>query len=265
MSCDTTLIIDASNLVHRAYHATAAREDKESSVVSVLTLMNRMLHNLLREVGDARLIAAFDNGKTFRHEIFPAYKLNRKEKPKALDHLMKQVPDWLSRHFDTENLFSPGYEADDVIAAICDQMLPYGHRLAIVSNDKDLLQLVSGDGPGPGACILQYDKGMYRAVGEKNVLEKMGVPPHRVAILKALMGDMGDGYVGIPKIGPVAGKQIASLYGSPRQIWEALPKIQASSRKAIEAAGMDHLLLMDKLARLDHRAPLRNALISTSA
>ena len=88
------------------------------------------------------VVAAFDPpGPTHRHEAFEGYKASRDETPKEL---IEQLP-YVRRVCEALRipiLEIPGYEADDVIGTMTRKAQEAGIEVVIVSEDKDLLQLV---------------------------------------------------------------------------------------------------------------------------
>ena len=92
------------------------------------------------------LAVVFDHSeKTFRNELYADYKAHR---PPAPEDLIPQFP--LVREATGPSASpawsSPGYEADDIIAAYACQVRDAGGEVVIVSSDKDLMQLVGDRG-----------------------------------------------------------------------------------------------------------------------
>ena len=97
---------------------------------------------LLREEKPDYIAAIFESReKTFRHETFADYKANRVAMP---DDLAKQMPYIfrLCEAFNIPVINFPGYEADDVIGTLAQQVAEKKMQAVIVSNDKDMCQLV---------------------------------------------------------------------------------------------------------------------------
>lgn len=256
------LVIDLSNLSARAYFA--AKQGKEDQSVIGLARHNliKMTKTVLRECDPLRILVACDgDGPTFRHELYAPYKAGRSEKDAEYSLLQHAAPAILAEEFGAEVYASPGFEADDVIACLADQMLPYGFRTVVLSSDADLHQLVTETGGGAGTYQLRYESGTYRVVDVKTVTEKFKVPPHRVALAKALMGDSGDGYPGVASVGPVAAARLANQFPSVGAMYANLDKIASKGdRSKLEAAGETHALLMYRLAALRLDAPLQRVL-----
>src|SRR5690606_14408650 len=153
----TLYLIDGYAQFFRAYHAI--RTPMTSPVTREPTNMSfgfiGMLLKLLRgEAGGAKAIGAgpdyvalaldvSGDRETFRSEIYPQYKATR---PPAPEDLRPQVDRCLAilRDIGVPILGVPGYEADDVVAALAEQ-LRREHpdlRIRVISKDKDLKQLL---------------------------------------------------------------------------------------------------------------------------
>src|SRR5262249_5091361 len=143
-----------------------------------------MLGKLLREEHPDRVIVVFDSpGGTFRDRIFAEYKAHRDAQPEDLSAQIPLVRELL-RAYRIPLVELPGYEADDVIATLVARA-PAGARIAIVSTDKDLMQLVSDR-------VTLLDGMRDRRFGPAEVQERFGVPPSQMLDLRALCGDPSD-------------------------------------------------------------------------
>ena len=167
-----------------------------------------MLRKLTTAYEPEYLAAIFESaGPTFREQEFAEYKANRSEMP---DDLARQIP-YVRRLLDAMRipvLAYEGFEADDVIGAIARRAEQAGADVAIVSSDKDMLQLVNEHVSmyNPIQEDLWYD--------EAKVEEKMGVKPAQVADLLALKGDAIDNIPGAPGIGDKGARDLIARFGS---------------------------------------------------
>ena len=118
-------------------------------------------------------------------------------------------------------------------------------------------ELAYDAGDQAGTYILHYKDGDYHALGPKQVEEKVDFPPNRVALFKAIAGDTSDGLKGIEGLGPVAARRLANAYPSAKKIHDSLERLQSSDRKKLEAAGLDHFLLMERMTTLRFDATLK--------
>ena len=106
-----------------------------------------IFHNMVRKLKAQHrpeyLAAIFESeGPTFRDEVFEAYKANRAETP---PDLLEQIP-WIRKTLEAMQipiLEFTGFEADDVIGTLSKRGVEQGVDVAIVSSDKDMLQLVN--------------------------------------------------------------------------------------------------------------------------
>lgn len=252
------LVVDLSNQAARAYFAAKQGKEGQSVIGLARYGLKKMTQTLLRECDPLRILVACDcAGPTFRHLLHDDYKKGRAEKDEEYRQFQIEAPGILAAEFGAEVYESQGYEADDVIATLCDKMLPYQMRSVIASNDGDLFQLVIETGDGAGTFQLKYDQGTYRVIDEVAVKEKFKVPPHRVALAKSLMGDPGDGYAGIPGIGGVAAARLANQFPSVKAMYAGLDKIASKpDRTKLEAAGQELAEKMFTLAQLRTDVPL---------
>lgn len=146
------------------------------------------------------IVACLDGGSDRRKAIDPEYKLNRKAKPKPEDYLeqLRWMPGTLAK-LGIMTMMMGGEEADDCLASVVARHADPACEVIVCSSDKDLSALVSEHcqlyDPKPNAA------GECRFWDTAGVIERMGVPPWRVADLLAMMGDSSDGIKGIKGIG----------------------------------------------------------------
>jgi DNA polymerase-1 len=173
----------------------------------------------LREEKPDYIAAIFESReKTFRHETFADYKANRVAMP---DDLAKQMP-YILRLCEVLNIpviNFPGYEADDVIGTLSQQVAEMKMQAVIVSNDKDMCQLVHDPYI---LCMRQNSQVAKRKVpvppiewcDEAWVENKFGVTADKLVDLLGLMGDSIDNIPGAPGIGSKGAVQIIQQFGS---------------------------------------------------
>jgi len=188
-------------------------------VTQAVYIFTNMLLKLLREEQPDYIAAIFESReKTFRHETFADYKANRLEMP---EDLAKQMP-YIFRLCEVLNipvLNYPGYEADDVIGTLAHQIADKQMQAVIVSNDKDMCQLVRDPYI---ICMRQNSQVVKRKepvppvewCDEAWVKNKFGVTADKLVDLLGLMGDSIDNIPGAPGIGSKGAVQIIQQFGS---------------------------------------------------
>ncbi|MDR1907355.1 MAG: hypothetical protein LBQ43_00650, partial [Holosporales bacterium] len=123
--------------------------------------------------------------QTFRSEICPTYKANRKQTPHELISQFGLIREACTV-FGCAVKEMQNYEADDVIASYARKAQEQGISVVIVSSDKDLMQLYR-----PGVSIYDPMKSVW--ITEAHIYEKFGVKPSKVVEVQALAGDPTDG------------------------------------------------------------------------
>ncbi len=201
-------LIDALNQIHRAYHALPELTNSHGVPTNATLGFVTMLRKLISEEKPDYCGVVFDPpGPTVRHEEYAGYKSSRPETPADL---REQIP-WIRRIVEAMDIpiFElPRYEADDVIGTLAARAEEAGIRTVIVSEDKDLLQLVSDK------VKLLTERNQRYLYGPEDVENKYGVPPRLMTDLLGLMGDSVDDIPGVPGIGPKRARELLQTYGS---------------------------------------------------
>ncbi len=160
-----------------------------------------MVKRLIREKNPKYLVMAFDSrGPVFRHQLYNQYKANRPPMP---EDLSVQIP-FIKRFVAASNflmLEEQDVEADDIIASVVKRFTALGHKIVVVSGDKDLLQLVSDD-------VVMWDPMKDKVMDQEAVEKKYGVRPDQLLDLFALIGDSADNVPGVPGVGPKTAEKL---------------------------------------------------------
>ena len=250
---DTLLVVDANSLVHRAYHALPPLTTSEGLPVNAVFGFAQTLLKLLQDHAPRYAVAAFDPpGETFRHQRFAAYKAQRPETPPDLVQqygLVREVVDVCG----LPSVVTPGYEADDVIAALAVRAAAQGLQVLVVSLDRDVLQLI-----GEHVRVLSPGRGEQDAIlfDAAEVERRYGYRPEQVPDAKGLIGDPSDNLPGVPGIGKKTAAELLAAYGSLEAIIEHTAEVK--SKRAREALEQYAAVAREckQLATLDREAPV---------
>jgi DNA polymerase-1 len=210
---ETVLLVDGNNLVYRSFFAIPPLANRSGFPTNAVYGFANVLRKILSDETPALAAVTFDaGGKTFRHERFQAYKANR---PPTPDDLKQQLPYTrrLCEALGLPILEQQGVEADDLIGTLARRAVEAGYRVAIVSSDKDLLQLVTDD-----VTVIHPVK--YDRLDPEGVEKKFGVRPERVTDVLALVGDSIDNIPGVPGIGEKGAAKLVSEWGSLETLLE---------------------------------------------
>jgi len=185
-------LVDAMAHVYRAFFAPMPQRLTGPGGIptNIPFLFGNILKRLIKDYQPDYIGIVFDPpGATFRDKLFEKYKAQRQPMP---DEMRVQLP-FVRRLCEAMRLpvlELQGYEADDVIGAIAAQAAKQNVEVLIISNDKDMMQLVNG-----GVRILRTGSGGAKSdviVDKEKVKEILGVPPEKVIDVMALMGDTVD-------------------------------------------------------------------------
>ncbi len=215
------ILIDGSNIMFRAYYGTAysgnlMQNSKGQYTNAVFGFVN-MINSVLRE-DFTHILVAFDKGKqTFRHESFPDYKGGRKPMPPEFRSQIELIKESLNV-LGVKQREIALIEADDIIGTYTKEYYNDFDEIEIISNDKDLLQLLNDK-----VSMRSSIKGMkdYISYTPKYLKEVMGVNPSQITDLKGLMGDASDNLPGIPGVGQKTAVKLLNLYHTLDGVLEA--------------------------------------------
>ena len=236
------LLFDGHSFAYRSFYAIPDLSTHDGHPVNAVYGFWRMFSKIMRAFPSAYAAVVFDApGKTFRHELYPAYKETRKETPEELTSqlpLIQQLLEQLGIHVVSEE----GVEADDILASIAREAAEKGITALIASSDKDLAQLVgerialikpTGRGSEGGVVLLDPEK----------VRETFGVPPERIVDLLSLVGDTSDNVPGVPSVGEKTASRLLSQFGSLDALLENVEQVRnARVRENLKAHADDALL-----------------------
>ncbi|HEY3104323.1 MAG TPA: DNA polymerase I [Pyrinomonadaceae bacterium] len=232
---ERVFLIDSMSHIFRAFYAPLANRvaplmTSRGQVTQAIYIFTNMLRKLIQDEKPKYIAAIFESReKTFRHEAFADYKATRTEMP---DELASQLP-YIRRLCEAYNvpmISVSGFEADDVIGTLAVQTANKGLQAVIVSNDKDMCQLVRD----PWVVAMRQNSQVVKRkepvppiewCNEAWVQKKFGVPAGKLVDLLGLMGDSIDNIPGAPGVGPKGAVQIIGQFGSIEnalQHWEEI-------------------------------------------
>jgi DNA polymerase I len=242
-------LIDGSGYIFRAFHALPPMTRPDGTPVNAVYGFTNMLLKLVED-SDAEFIAViFDAGRrSFRNDLYAGYKAQRPPPPPELVPQFALIRD-ATRACNVPAIELAGFEADDLLATYARQAAALGHKVTIVSSDKDLMQLVGG-------TIELFDPIKSRRIGDAEVREKFGVGPDKVVDVQALAGDSSDNVPGVPGIGVKTAAELINTYGDLDNLLARAGEIKQPKRREALMASADLARLSRDLVRLRDDVPL---------
>jgi DNA polymerase I len=212
-------IVDGHGYIFRAHYGlmNSSRGERrevrlstsEGMPTGALYVFSRMLMRLEEDFAPRRMAVVFDDKtgvRTFRAQMYPAYKATRKDPPEELqvqmDYFAKVV-----HGMGWPVLAVPGVEADDVIATLVRQARERDWEVVIFSADKDIMQMI-------GDHVSMIDALHQKTYTREEVIKKMGVPPEKIPDFLTLVGDTSDNIPGIKGVGDKTAASLLEHYGT---------------------------------------------------
>jgi DNA polymerase-1 len=246
-------LLDAYALIYRAYYAFIKNPRINSKGMNTSAVMGfvNTLNEILTKEQPTHIGVAFDHGKTFRDEAFPAYKAQREATPEDIRASVPIIKDIITAmHIPV--LQADGFEADDVIGTLATKAGEAGVQTYMLTPDKDYGQLVHDN----VFIFRPRHGGGYETMGPKEVCEKYELDsPTQVIDLLALMGDSADNFPGCPGVGPKTATKLIAEFGSIDSILENSAKIKGKLREKVEGA-VDDIRMSKFLATIRTDVPI---------
>lgn len=250
---DKLFLIDAYALIYRSYYAFIKAPRINSKGMNTSTIMGfcNTLNEVLTKEKPSHIAVAFDHGKTFRHEAFPAYKAQREETPEDIKLAVPIIKDILSA-YHIPILQVDGFEADDIIGTIAHKADLEGIDTFMVTPDKDYAQLVTDH-------VKMYRPrhgGGYEVMGPKEVCEKYGITSTAQVIdLLGLMGDSADNFPGCPGVGEKTAAKLINQFGSIDALLSSTDQLKGKMKEKVEGA-VDDIKMSKYLATIRQDVPV---------
>ena len=189
------ILVDGSSYLFRAFHALPPLMNSKKIPTGAVKGVINMIRSMVKNNPESNVVIVFDaKGKTFRNELYDAYKAHRPPMP---DELKVQIA---PIHKIVEAMGLPiliidGVEADDVIGTLAREASAAGISTLISTGDKDLAQLVDDQ-------VSLINTMTNEALDTDGVKSKFGVYPNQIIDYLALVGDSADNIPGVPSVGP---------------------------------------------------------------
>ncbi len=238
------VLVDASSYLFRAYHALPKLSNSKGEATGALIGVLNMLRKLREDYRPELMAVIFDApGKTFRDDLFPAYKAHRPPMPEDLREQIEPLHAVIQA-MGLPLLRVPEVEADDVIGTLATRAAAQGLATLISTGDKDLAQLV-------GDHVTLINTMSDEHLDRQGVIDKFGVPPERIVDYLTLVGDSVDNIPGIPNCGPKTAvkwlQEFGDLEGVMANAARVKGKVGENLRQSLDRLPLSRALTQIKL------------------
>jgi DNA polymerase I len=234
----TLYLIDGHALAYRTYFAlTGAGSDpnrwvtKSGEPTAGTYGFASVLLKIMEQDRPDYLAVSFDVGRTFRDDLYAAYKGTREKMPDDLQVQIERINELVAA-FNIPILVAEGYEADDVLGTVAQKAAKMGAEVKIVTGDRDLLQLVDKH-----ITINLAGQSLAEATdyGPEDVKARYGLTPKQYIDFKALVGDKSDNIPGVSGVGEKTATDLLQKHGSLDGIYKHLDEVPARFKNKLEA------------------------------
>ena len=203
----TLLLVDGSSYLYRAFHALPDLRNAAGEPTNAIKGVLSMLRKLQKDYAADYIACVFDaKGKTFRDELYPAYKEHRPPMPDDLRCQIEPLHE-LIRAEGWPLVVIDGVEADDVIGTLVVEAARHNIRSIVSTGDKDMAQLVNDH-------VTLVNTMSEETLDIPGVNAKFGVPPERIIDYLTLIGDSVDNVPGVAKVGPKTAVKWLAEFGT---------------------------------------------------
>jgi len=192
------VLLDMNNLCHIAHYSTGNLSNDEKKTGVLFGVMKQLL-SLVKKTGSNRFVFFWDSRKSFRKEIYPEYKANRKhgshdeDRQSLYNQITEMRRDIIPGLGFSNSYMQSGYEADDLITFF--MMNHPDHEHIVVSTDQDLYQTI------------RKNRKIYNPIKKEFITVEVfkerfgGLEPINYRIIKQITGCSSDNVKGIHGIG----------------------------------------------------------------
>jgi DNA polymerase-1 len=236
------ILVDGSSYLFRAFHALPPLMNSKKIPTGAVKGVINMIRSMVKNNPESNVVIVFDaKGKTFRNELYDAYKAHRPPMP---DELKVQIA---PIHKIVEAMGLPiliidGVEADDVIGTLAREASAAGISTLISTGDKDLAQLVDDQ-------VSLINTMTNEALDTDGVKSKFGVYPNQIIDYLALVGDSADNIPGVPSVGPKTAVKWLAEHQSMSEIIDNASSISGKVGERLRES-VEVLLLSYELATI---------------
>ncbi len=246
-------ILDGHALVYRAFYAVRDLTNSKGQPTNAVFGFVNILRKLLKVHDPEFITVCFDSkGPTLRQKRYEEYKIQRPPMP---DELRSQVPiiKDILKAYGIKLFEKQGYEADDLIGTLTANIKKKDLELVVVSEDKDLYQLLNGH-------VKIFSVRKEAMLDHAAITKKLGFEATRIVDFLALAGDKSDNIPGVAGVGEVTARNLINEFETLEGIYKGLDNIEKAKLREKLVSDRDNAFLSKELATIDCDVPVDYAI-----
>lgn len=226
------LLIDANNLMYSVQYGARKLTAGETEVTSVFGVLGK-IRDLTLRYPKATPIVLWDSSPSFRADIYPEYKAQRKDNKQvaaitAALRPQRPILKEVLNHLGVRQYTVHKYEADDLAADLSRRMSKAGHKVILVTRDGDWQQLVDDN-------VSWFDHKTEITLTPSNFEEITGYKtPVHFTEGKIIQGDAGDNVKGVGGLGEGSAAMIMREFESLDDCYNKWAEFEPTIQKGTE-------------------------------
>ncbi|UCD15718.1 MAG: DNA polymerase I [Candidatus Omnitrophota bacterium] len=226
MHKDAIYLVDGTSICYRSFFAIKLSTSKGVPSGAVYGFF-KTLQKIISKYNPSYMVICFDvSRKTFRHDKFKEYKINRPPLPDALGMQLPLIKKMI-KDLGITVVEKEGFEADDIIAALSEKAQKQGAPAVIVTMDKDMYQLIKKEE------VVVYNPNQDRILKEADFLKEYGFSPPQMVDFLSLAGDSTDNIPGAKGIGKVGAAKLIKEFGTIERLFDNLDKLSPKVKNTL--------------------------------
>ena len=250
------MVLDGNSIVNRAFYGVKLLSTRDGLYTNAIFGFLNILQKLVDEEQPEALCVTFDlKAPTFRHKAYEGYKATRHGMPEELAMQMPVLKEVLAA-MNIPRYELEGWEADDLLGTISRKCEAAGWDCAIVTGDKDSLQLIT-DHTKVKLVSTRMGQTTTQDMTPETFREAYGFDPIHMIDLKSLMGDSSDNIPGVKGIGEKTAMALIQKYASMENLYANFEtaELKPAQRKKLDE-GREMAKLSYDLATIRCDAPI---------
>ncbi len=238
-------LIDGSSFLYRAYYGSRPLHTTKGEPVHAVYSFCRMIKKLIERFSVQNIAIVWDSkGPTMRHEMFEEYKATRQAPPTDLFDQKERIVEF-AELIGVHQVAKQGYEADDLMFSIAQDMQKEDFDVILVTSDKDMGQVLSDK-------VYLYDYFKDQLLSQAAFEEKVCFSVAKLPFYFALLGDSSDNIPGVKGIGKVGAQQLVTQFDSLKDLYARIDTIEKPRIKNALLANKENAFLSQKLFLLHY-------------
>lgn len=238
-------LLDGSYYLYRSYFALPPLHTADGHPTQATFAFCRTIKKLINDFDPSYLATVWDTkgGSKRNKELHTEYKATRPEPPSDLFMQKDDILNFLDI-VNIKNIVKPGYEADDLIGALAQDITDC--QVVIVCPDKDMYQLLVHD------HVVIVDPFKNRVVDRELYEQEKGFPPEKVIFYYSLLGDKSDNIPGVQGVGEKTAQKLLTQFDSLEDLYKNIDTVEKERTKKLLTEHKDDALMSEKLFTLDY-------------